>query len=205
MISILITSVLLGLSAGLAPGPLLTLVITETLQKDVKAGIKVAVAPLITDLPIILISLFVLTKLANSDVALGLISIAGALFVAYIAYETIQSKNIEVSLDGTKSQSLIKGILANALSPHPYLFWITVGAPIMTKAMKIGELTAVIFLLGFYGLLIGSKVVLALVVGKSKDALTDGIYLYIMRFLGLALAILAILLLIDGLNFLNIT
>ncbi len=26
-----------------------------------------------------------------------------------------------------------KGILADALSPHPYLFWLSVGGPIMTK------------------------------------------------------------------------
>lgn len=197
------TGVLLGLSAGLAPGPLLTLVITETLQQDIKAGIKVAVAPLITDLPIIIVSLFVLTKFANSDVALGVVSIAGALFVAHIAYETFVHKSVAVNLDDTKSQSLINGILANALSPHPYLFWITVGAPIMTKAMKTSGLTVAVFLLGFYFFLIGSKVSLALVVGKSKGALTGGIYLYIMRFLGLALAVLASILLIDGLKFLD--
>ncbi len=34
MISIFLTGVLLGLSAGLAPGPLLTLVITETLKHN---------------------------------------------------------------------------------------------------------------------------------------------------------------------------
>ena len=43
----------LGLAAGFAPGPLLVLVISETLQHSTRAGIKVAFAPVITDLAIV--------------------------------------------------------------------------------------------------------------------------------------------------------
>ena len=203
MTSILITGIVLGLSAGLAPGPLLTLVITETLQTDIKAGIKVALAPLITDLPIILASVFLLSRLSSSNTILGIISIAGAIFVFYISYETLTAKAMQATTQNLKSQSLMKGILANALSPHPYLFWVSVGAPIMTKAMKINTLAPLLFLLGFYVLLVGSKVVLAILVGQSKTVLQGKAYLYVMRFLGLALCILALLLLIDGIQLLQ--
>ena len=47
MIDFLTIGAALGLSAGLAPGPLLTLVISETLQHGVKSGVKVALAPVI--------------------------------------------------------------------------------------------------------------------------------------------------------------
>lgn len=67
----------LGLSAGFAPGPLLTLVISETLQHGIKSGIKVALAPIITDLPIVLITLYVLSKLTHFHGILGGISIIG--------------------------------------------------------------------------------------------------------------------------------
>jgi threonine/homoserine/homoserine lactone efflux protein len=39
------TAVVFGLSAGLSPGPLLTLVIAETLKRGIAAGIRIAVAP----------------------------------------------------------------------------------------------------------------------------------------------------------------
>lgn len=55
----------MGLSSVLAPGSLLTLVISETLQHDTRAGIKVALAPVITDLPIIVLTLLILSKLAG--------------------------------------------------------------------------------------------------------------------------------------------
>ena len=55
MISFLTTGAILGLSAGFAPGPLLTLVVSETLRYNVKEGIKVALAPIVTDLPIVVL------------------------------------------------------------------------------------------------------------------------------------------------------
>ncbi|MCD6225405.1 MAG: hypothetical protein J7K32_07820 [Deltaproteobacteria bacterium] len=58
MLTFLTAGTILGLSAGLIPGPLLTLVISETLRHNIKAGIKIAVAPLLTDLPIIGLTFF---------------------------------------------------------------------------------------------------------------------------------------------------
>ena len=60
----LLSGILLGLSGGLTPGPLLTLVVSETLCHDIEAGIKVALAPLITDTPIVLVTVYVLNRLA---------------------------------------------------------------------------------------------------------------------------------------------
>ena len=43
----------LGLTAGISPGPLLTIVISETLKHGRKEGFKVAVSPLFTDVLIV--------------------------------------------------------------------------------------------------------------------------------------------------------
>lgn len=64
MIEFLSTGTLLGLAAGFSPGPLLVLVISETLRHSVKEGVKVSIAPIITDTPILLVALFVLTQLS---------------------------------------------------------------------------------------------------------------------------------------------
>ena len=66
MTSFFLIGTLLGLSAGLSPGPLLTLVVSETFRHDFKAGIKVAISPLITDLPIILLTVIILDRLSVS-------------------------------------------------------------------------------------------------------------------------------------------
>jgi threonine/homoserine/homoserine lactone efflux protein len=94
MLSFLTAGIILGLSAGFAPGPLLTLVISETLQHDVKAGIKVALAPILTDLPIIICTLFILVKLADFHHILGIISIIGACFILYLGIKNIKAAGL---------------------------------------------------------------------------------------------------------------
>jgi threonine/homoserine/homoserine lactone efflux protein len=204
MINFLTIGTILGLSAGFAPGPLLTLVISETLQHDIKSGIKVALAPIITDLPIIILTLFILVKLSNFHNILGIISLAGGFFILFMGFESIRTKGVELNFQKTKPKSLTKGILTNALNPHPYLFWFSVGAPTMTKAMSQNNIAPLAFISSFYVLLVGSKILLAILVGRSKSFLEGNVYIYTMRFLGLVLCVLALALFRDGLKLLKI-
>ncbi len=204
MIHFLTIGAVLGLSAGFAPGPLLTLVISETLQNNIRSGIKVALAPIITDLPIIILTVFILSKLSNFHNILGLISLIGGVVILSMGYESLRAKGFEVNAQEKKPKSLTKGVLANALSPHPYLFWFGVGAPTMTKAISQSISASLAFIMSFYVFLVGSKIVLALLTGKSKSFLKGNIYIYTMRFLGLVLCLLAIVLFRDGLKLLEV-
>lgn len=192
------------MSAGLAPGPLLTLVISETLQHDVKSGIKVALAPILTDFPIIILTFYVLSNLSNFHSILGIISLAGGLFILTLGCQSIRTKGIEVNIKETESRSLTKGILANVLNPHPYLFWLSVGAPTMTKAISVNIIALTAFITSFYIFLVGSKIIVAILTGKTRSFLKGKVYLYIMRFLGLALCVLAFVLFYDGLKLFGI-
>ena len=193
----------LGLSAGFAPGPLLMLVISETLQHDIKSGIKVAFAPIITDLPIIILTLFVLSKLSNFHSILGVISLIGGCFVLFMGCESLRTKGVDTKVREVAPKSLIRGVLVNALSPHPYLFWFSVGAPIMIKAMSLSISAPLAFIISFYFFLVGTKIVLAMIIGKSKSFLRGNVYIYTLRFLGLVLCLLAIVLFCDGLKLLE--
>jgi len=194
----------LGLSAGFAPGPLLTLVISETLQHDIRSGIRVALAPVVTDVPIILLTLLVLSKLSAFHGILGFISIAGGFFILSMGYESVRTRGFDLELRNAQKSSLRKGVLANMLSPHPYLFWFSVGAPIMTKALGVSLLAPAAFVAGFYACLIGSKIALAILVGRSKSFFRGKVYVWTMRLLGVVLIALALLLFRDGLRLLGL-
>ena len=205
MVNFLTMGSILGLSAGFAPGPLLTLVISETLRHDIKSGVKVALAPVITDLPIIMLTLFILVKLSGFHRVLGIISCMGGLFVLYLGWQSMVTKGVELNLEGTRSNSLAKGIIVNTLNPHPYLFWFGVGGPTVTKAIKSGMVAPLAFMGSFYVLLVGSKILIAVLIGKSRSFLTGKGYIYTMRLLGVALCALAIILFRDGFNLLEFT
>jgi threonine/homoserine/homoserine lactone efflux protein len=91
----------------------------------------------------------------------------------------------------------------NALSPHPYLFWFSVGAPTTMKALEQSPAAAISFILSFYGLLIGSKIVLAILAGKSRSFLQGSTYILMMRLLGGVLIVLAGILFRDGFHLLG--
>jgi len=204
MLDFVAIGTVLGLSAGFAPGPLLTLVISETLQHDVKSGIKVAFAPVITDLPIVILTLFILSRLSNFHNILGIISLSGGAFVLFLGWQSTRTTGVEVNLREARPRPLAKGVLANSLSPHPYLFWFSVGAPTMTRALSQNTNMALAFVVSFYVFLVGSKIVMAILIGRSKFLLSGNAYAFIMRFLGLALCGLAMVLFRDGLRLLAI-
>ncbi|MGD8961244.1 MAG: LysE family translocator [Desulfobacterales bacterium] len=203
MLEFLSAGILLGLAAGFAPGPLLVLVISETLRHGIRAGLKVSIAPLVTDVPIILVSLLLLNRLAGYKPVLGCISILGGLFILYLAYESLKTRGVELNLSTVKASSFKKGVVTNALNPHPYIFYMTVGTPIIYRSIQQNILATLSFVGSFLVLLVGSKVVLAMVVEHSRSFLKGRLYIWVMRVLGVLLIIFSMVLLRDGLELLG--
>lgn len=203
-ISFLFMGAVFGLTAGISPGPLLTLVIAETLKHNKTEGVKIAIAPLLTDIPIVAVTLFILSRMVNFDSVLGIISILGGIFIAYLGYDSIKTKGIEIDIQNIKLQSIRKGIIVNMLSPHPYLFWLMVGAPITFKAYQESLGAAIAFIIAFYVLLVGSKISIALLVDKSKAFLKNKAFIWTLRILGLVLMIFALLLIREGLRYFGV-
>ena len=196
MTTALASGVLLGLFCGLAPGPLLALVLAQTLRHGAREGCKIALTPLVTDAPIFALALA--AKMAQLRLLLGIVSIAGGAFVLYLAWEGFRPERVAAEATAEHPKSWFKGILTNLLNPHPWLFWMTVGAATLAKAMAQSWPAAVAFLCGFYLLLVGSKVVVVLLAARSRDLLAGRPYRVVMRVLAVLLAFFALLLFREG-------
>lgn len=189
--------------AGISPGPILALVIRESLQNGRKAGMKVATVPLFSDLPIVLLTLFILTRISDYNNILGIISFLGAGFILLLAYESIRVKPIQGEIKAPKFTTFWKGVFANLLSPHPYLFWLLVGSPMAIKAWNNNHLAAILFVASFYICIVGAKLIIAWISDKSKNILGTKGYLWVIRILGVILFVLAVILIIDGIELLK--
>ena len=201
MIFDLAMGVVLGLSAGLAPGPLLALALSETLRGGFRAGAKVALAPLVTDGPILLAALFLLASLPARGAVLGAVSFAGAAFVAWLGVRSLRVSDPDLDTQ-KRLGSLKKAVALNFLSPHPYLFWIAVGGPRAMLAAERSVFNAALFVLGFYATLVGATMALAFLAARSRKLLSGRGYVWTMRSLGAALIVLAALLARDGIRLL---
>lgn len=197
ILSYLSAGLLLGLSGGLTPGPLLTLVASETLRQGAAAGVRVALAPLLTDAPIIVATLLLLRPLADQQTPLALLHLGGGLYLGGLALEGLRFRGADWP-PAQPSGSLWRGVIANFLNPSPYLFWLTVGAPTVLAAWRESGLAVAAFIVAFYALLVGSKVLLAIGLGRGRLALRHRGYRILIRGLGGLLLGYALLFLYQG-------
>lgn len=170
----LLLGLTLGFGAGISPGPLMALVVTASLRKGLDGGLQVAFAPLITDLPIILLTLFVLDRMP--DWTLRALATAGGLVVIYIGVEILRSARTATLAGETPevdqvNSELWRGVLVNALNPNPYIFWMTVGGPTLLAGWRESNIYPLAFLVSFYSLLVGSKIVIAWIIDNRAEAL----------------------------------
>ena len=182
----------LGLGAGLAPGPLLAVMLAATLERGFAAGARVAAAPLVTDVPIVALCVLVLQGLPEE--VLAALSLAGAAFVLHLAVDAWRGdERAETDAVG----DLRRGALVNVLSPHPWLFWITVGGPLLVDAADRSITLAAGFLVAFYLLLIGTKIAIAAVVAAGRR---DSWQRAVRPVSALLLGVAAVALLADGIS-----
>lgn len=180
----------LGITSGLSPGPLLTLVISSALERGVAAGVRVAVAPLVTDLPIIVLTVLVTTRLP--PIWLEMLGSAGGVVVIYLGIRTWRRAAAGSLRPGRISgaSDTWRGVAVNALNPQAWVFWMVVGGPIVTKAWARQPWEGVLFVVTFTCCLVGSKIVIASVVGRSRGRLDDRRYRQALKACAILLVVL---------------
>lgn len=193
-----------GLSAGITPGPLLALVIAQTLAHGPREGGKVALAPLLTDTPIILAAIVLTRSAAGHGPVLGTITLCGAAFLLYCSLDCLRFRPPGSGPEGPQPQkapgSIRKGVLANFLNPGPYLFWTTVGAPLTMQALEHGWPVLACFLGAFSLTIVAAKFSLALLTWRFGPVLGSRGYVWVMRGLGAMLLVYASLFVRDALR-----
>lgn len=168
---IFVQGLALGVSASAAPGPFQTYLVNQTLLSGWRKSITISFAPLIADIPIILITVFLLDQVPAS--IMHWISAAGGCFILYIAWKLWGqwrqfTYNPLDEHEPTTDNRLMNGILMNLLSPGPYAFWALVNGPILISALNISWFHGLAFIIGFYGALVASFMAIALIFSYAR-------------------------------------
>ncbi len=157
MLVYLSQGLILGGTAAAQPGPLLAYLLSQTIRNGWRRTLPAAFAPLISDIPIVLLVILVLTR--TPDWSLHLLRIIGGLFLLYMAYGAYKSYKTAVTATPqplqTTHQGMLNAALMNLLSPNPYIFWATIAGPIFIAGWRQSPDNGVSFVLGFYLALIG--------------------------------------------------
>ena len=160
-----------GFAAAAQPGPFQTYIISQSLSKGWRKALPAALAPLVSDPPIIALCLFVLSQVPVWFQRF--LYIAGGLFILYLAYGTYMAwRNFDTNLPVSGSetgQSVRQAALMNALSPGPYIFWSLVTGPILIRGWREMPIYGIGFLGGFYFVLISGLGFIILVFGMTRE------------------------------------
>ncbi len=194
----------LGFTAAATPGSLQTLLISETLLGGFKRGARITLAPLITDAPIIVAVLLILNQV--SSMARRVLSIAGGVFVMYLAWSLLKQwqhgTQVTTDIEGAQSigwKGLWRASIVNWLNPNPYIFWTLVGGPTLTAALNQSAAHGAAFLVGMYGVFLGGMLIIVAVFHFARHLGPQVVRGLLLISIGV-LAIFGVLLLTRGLT-----
>ncbi|MBN1992227.1 MAG: LysE family transporter [Anaerolineae bacterium] len=160
----------LGLSAMATPGPFQAFLLSQTLKNGWRRTLPAALAPLLSDGPIIALVLLVLTQ--TPSWLLNVLQILGGLFILYLARGAfLAAKAAGLALpvvEEAARQNFLKAVLMNTLSPGPYLFWGIIAGPIVIAGWRQSPALGLGFGLGFYTTLIGGFATFIILFGTAS-------------------------------------
>jgi threonine/homoserine/homoserine lactone efflux protein len=159
-----------GFAAAVQPGPFQTYVVSQCLSRGWRRTLPMALAPLISDGPIIALMLLVLSQLP--DWLHHALYVAGGVFSLYLAYSAYRAWR---RFDASQLQhaeppqyGVLKAALMNALSPGPYVYWSLVTGPILLAGWQESAAAGIGFLFGFYAAMVASLLAIILAFGLAR-------------------------------------
>ncbi len=179
-----------GLASGLKPGPLGIVVIQQTLSRGLPSGVRASLAPLITDGPIIIAALWLLSQFRSINLFAAVMSFAGGLYLLWLSWKMFRVRNISITSKLSSSSSLGTAVKVNLLNPGPYLFWFTVGGSYIVRGSTS---ESIVFVVTAIGALIVSKIAVAVLAATFLPSLESRGYLITMKILAALLAVFGLL------------
>lgn len=159
-----------GFAAAVQPGPFQTYIVTQTLNNGWRNTLLAAFAPLISDGPIIVLVLLVLSQVPAW--MQRFLYVASGLFVLYLAVNAfIGWRNFEtagMAAPPSSQQSLFRAAAMNVLSPGPYIYWSLVTGPVLLAGWREAPANGIGFLIGFYVAMIITSAGIIVLFGTAR-------------------------------------
>ena len=150
--SYLIIGITYAFAAAVQPGPLQTYIISQTVKNGWRSTWIASFAPVLSDIPIVILVLFVLNTLPENFI--NVLRIFGSIFLIYLSWNAFKSwKNFNpdvIKTENTEHKTLLNAVVINILNPAPYVGWSLILESVFLQGWKISPTNGIFLLLGFY-------------------------------------------------------
>jgi len=194
--SLLIIGFIVGLSGAMLPGPMLIYTISKVLQGRMVNGVKIVFGHMLVEVVTIVLILLGLKETIGSRIIPTILAIIGGLTLIMVGlYIIFKATHMKLPRD-TKvnfSSSLITGgIFFTAFNPTFPTWWVSIGAPLVSKALLSGLIGVIILVVGHWLADLAWFGSVSFAVCKGRPLLNDKIYQIILRILGGVLVVFGI-------------
>ena len=202
---------LIGFTGAMMPGPVTTLIVTETARRGFIAGPLITIGHALLELAMVVALVFGLGDLLKQNAVAGTIGLLGGLLLLWMGFDIVRSAwQGKVSFDTTRDVSasssgnpIIAGILTSVANPYWILWWATVGAAYLITFRAFGIVGIVAFYIGHTLADWVWNNVVAFVVATGRRGMTDRVYRGILIVCGAFLIALSFYFVNSGINFLR--
>lgn len=185
---------ILGIIAGITPGPITALMLGETFKHSRSKAIQVPFALLFSNLIVAPLAITILFWGSKIDFFLKIMTYLGAFVLIFNGFKGWKSSG-EMHLK-TDFHPFKKALLLDMVNPHPYIFWFTILAPPIILAIKnTSIMNAFLLWIIFVSGLIGTKILIIIIADKIKPILKPHHLKFVHKILAILLVLFGIRLL----------
>ena len=171
MLVYLVFGITYAFAAAIQPGPFQTFIISKTLENGWKKTLPAAFAPVLSDGPIIVLVLLILSKIPPE--LIRFLQIGGGLLLLYIAYSSFRTflnfKELEKPEENKTDNTLFKAVLVNLLNPAPYIGWSLIMGPMFIKGYQENTVNGIVLIASFYITIVLCQMGIILLFGLARN------------------------------------
>jgi threonine/homoserine/homoserine lactone efflux protein len=150
MVSFLLQTILISLSGVMAPGPITAVTIGQG-NRSPHAGALIALGHGVVEFPLMAVVFFGAGSLLAISPVKAAVFTLGGIFLFWMGFGMLRSiGRVQVETRGEGGSPLVSGILLSLWNPYFLLWWVTVGATLITTAVKFGTLGLLLFALAHW-------------------------------------------------------
>jgi threonine/homoserine/homoserine lactone efflux protein len=177
VIALLLQASGLGLSCAASPGPFQAVLVAESLRRGPARAAPLALVPIASDAPAIAVVTLVLTQVPA--LLLGALTLAGGVVLLWLGAGALRAAwrpEAGAAMDPAASPGAARGVrgflraaAVNVTNPNVWIFWSTVGGPMLARAWRDAPAGALGFLAAFYACITaGNLAILGLAGGLAR-------------------------------------
>jgi threonine/homoserine/homoserine lactone efflux protein len=156
MLGYLILGMTYAFAAAVQPGPLQTYLVSQALSHGWRRTFPAAFSPLISDGPVIVLVLLVLSRVPAW--LAQYLRCAGGVFVLYLAFSAAKTWRTwhlqDITRAPSRRQSVLSAAMVNLLNPNPYIGWSLVMGPLLLQGWRETPAHGIALLVGFYAVMV---------------------------------------------------